>query len=103
MKNLKNLGQKVILFHKGGGDWISFDLLAHRDIEPLARDEAGEDIYKVYNCEYVADFLNKFPDYVYLGSEDFGHSYWMNVAIFDYLAELIYKLGWQKIDCEEIK
>jgi hypothetical protein len=38
-----------------------------------------------------------------LGSEDFGHSYWMNVAVFDYLAELIYKLGWQKIDVEEIK
>jgi hypothetical protein len=102
MKNLENLGQKVILFHKGGGDWISFDLLAHKDIEPLARDEAGNDIYEV-DCQHVADFQKKYPDYVYIGSEDFGHTYGCNLAVFDFVAELIYKLGWQKFDVEEIK
>jgi hypothetical protein len=102
MKNLENLGQKVILFHKGGGDWISFDLLAHKDIELLARDEAGNDIYEV-DCQYVAEFLKQHQDYVYLGSEDLGHTYGCNLAVFDFVAELINKFGWQKIDWEEIK
>ena len=99
MKNLENPGQKVILFHRGGGDWISFDLLAHKSIEQLARDEAGNDVYGV-DCQYVTEFLKQHPDYVYIGSEDLGHTYGCNLAVFDFITELVEKLGWQKIDVE---
>jgi len=99
MKNLENPGQKVILFHRCGGDGISFDLLAHKDIEPLARDEVRNDVYEV-DCPRVAEFLKQHPDYVYIGSEDLGHTYSCNLAVFNFITELIYKLGWQKIDVE---
>jgi hypothetical protein len=100
MKRIENLGQKVILFHKGEGEWISFDLFAHKNMVTQALSEVKDEIYQV-DCDYVILFLTEFPDYVYLGSEDFGHIYEGNVAIFDFLLELISKFGWKKIDWEE--
>jgi hypothetical protein len=98
------IGKKIILFHKGGdsiwNDWISFDLLVHKSIVELVDKEVDGNIYKV-DCDYVKKFLLKYPDYIYLGSEDFGHVYETNVAIFDFLLELISKFGWEKIDWEE--
>jgi hypothetical protein len=94
------IGKKVILFHKGEGEWISFDLFAHKDILTQAWSEVKDEIYQV-DCDYAIKFLTEFPDYVYLGSEDFGHIYCGNVAIFDFLLELISKFSWEKIESEE--
>jgi len=100
----KRLSKKIILFHPGGdsigNDWISFDLLAHKSIVELANKEVDGNVYKV-DCDYVKKFLLKNQDYIYLGSEDFGHIYDENVANFNFLLELISKFGWQKIDWEE--
>jgi hypothetical protein len=94
------IGKKVILFHKGEGEWISFDLLAHKDMLNQARSEVKGEIYQV-DCDYVIKFCSMYPRYIYLGSEDFGHIYEVNVVIFDFLLELISKFGWEKIDWEE--
>ena len=59
----------VIVFHRGGLNSSSFDVLVRKEfINEYGW--VGEHLYEV-DCPYVAKFLEKNPNYIYLASGDF--------------------------------
>jgi len=93
--------KKVILWHSDGlGGYNAFDVFIKKgtELNEFER-EFIEGLYKI-QCPFVQKFLEKYPDYEYLGSEDLYHG----VYTFQAEEELhrLYKKGWKKVKACEI-
>ena len=95
--------EKVILWHTDGlGGYRAFDVFVKKRTK-LDKFEKNfiETLYKV-ECEIAQKFLEKFPNYKYVGSEDLLHADFINEEI-EKCLKTLYEKGWQKIEAEELE
>ncbi|RKX62733.1 MAG: hypothetical protein DRP34_03690 [Thermodesulfobacteriota bacterium] len=94
--------EKVILWHTDGlGGYRAFDVFVKKRTR-LDKFEKNfiETLYKV-ECEIAQKFLEKFPNYKYVGSEDLLHADFINEEI-EKCLKTLYEKGWQRIEAEEL-
>jgi len=90
--------EKVVLWHADGlGSRKAFDLVVRRGVE--LDEEEKKFVNHLYHvdCKVAHEFLEKFPEYELLGSEDLLHTKGVNAGLLETLESLREK-GWQWID-----
>jgi len=96
----KKLPKKIILWHTAALPGLAFDLIIHKDATSELTEEEKlfiQNLPKV-DCEYVKEFLNKFPDYQCLGSGYLLHSCGLlNYFYIFKITELKCKYNWEYV------
>ena len=92
---------KIILWHADSlGTHRAFDLFVRKGTELDEEEKEFVDSLYDANCEVVHKFLEKFPDYKFLGSEDLLHIEEINTLMLKNL-NLLYRKGWERVDWKE--
>ena len=79
----------IIIQHLGVWGY-AFDIFVHESVSTEKWvEELREELYTVEKCPYVIAFLEKYKDYVYVGSEDLAHIEEFNKAVGQLINDLV--------------
>jgi len=72
-------------------DAIRLDVFVHKDHVDEFEKWRDTELYEAKDCPVVSDYIKRFRDYIYLGSEDFLHTFEVNVRILKTIIDLVKK------------